>query len=78
MTLAGVIKTDPISENLVLFAKAGFARIDHDETLTGPLIITSTNSKKTTNAFYGVGANYELANGLLLELCMKLTVKTMV
>jgi len=35
MTLAGVIKTDPISENLVLFAKAGFAKIDHDETLTG-------------------------------------------
>lgn len=67
MTLAGVIKTDPISENLVLFAKAGFARIDNDETLTGPLIETSTNSKKTTNFFYGVGANYELANGLAIR-----------
>jgi hypothetical protein len=67
MTLAGVIKTDPISENLVLFAKAGFARIDNDETLTGPLITTSTNSKETTNAFYGVGANYELANGLAIR-----------
>ena len=67
MTLAGVIKTDPISENLVLFAKAGFARIDNDETLTGPLIETSTNSKKTTNVFYGVGANYELANGLAIR-----------
>lgn len=67
MTLAGVIKTDPISENLVLFAKAGFARIDNDETLTGPLITTSTNSKETTNTFYGVGANYELANGLAIR-----------
>ena len=67
MTLAGVIKTDPISENLVLFAKAGFAKIDHDETLTGPLIITSTNSEETTNFFYGIGANYELANGLAIR-----------
>ena len=67
MTLAGVIKTDPISENLVLFAKAGFARIDNDETLTGPLIETSTNSKETTNFFYGIGANYELANGLAIR-----------
>ena len=67
MTLAGVIKTDPISENLVLFAKAGFARIDHKETLTGSLIVTSTNSKKTTNPFYGIGANYELANGLTIR-----------
>ena len=64
MTLAGVIKTDPISENLVLFAKAGFARIDNDETLTGPGIATAKLSKQTTNVFYGVGANYELANGL--------------
>ena len=67
MTLAGVIKTDPISENLVLFAKAGFARIDNDETLTGPLFVTSTNSKKTTNPFYGIGASYELANGLAIR-----------
>ena len=67
MTLAGVIKTDPISENLVLFAKAGFARIDNEATLTGPLILTSTNSKKTTNPFYGIGANYELANGLAIR-----------
>ena len=67
MTLAGVIKTDPISENLVLFAKAGFARIDNDETLTGPEIVTSKLSKKTTNFFYGVGANYELANGLAIR-----------
>ena len=67
MTLAGVIKTDPISENLVLFAKVGFARIDNDETLTGPLINTSTNSEETTNVFYGVGANYELANGLAIR-----------
>ena len=67
MTLAGVIKTDPISENLVLFAKAGFARIDHKETLTGSLIVTSTNSKKTTNPFYGIGASYELANGLAIR-----------
>jgi opacity protein-like surface antigen len=67
MTLAGVIKTDPISENLVLFAKAGFARIDHDETLTGSEIVTSKLSKKTTNFFYGVGANYELANGLSIR-----------
>ena len=67
MTLAGVIKTDPISENLVLFAKAGFARIDNDETLTGPGIVTSKLSKKTTNFFYGVGANYELANGLAIR-----------
>lgn len=67
MTLAGVIKTDPISENLVLFAKAGLARIDNDEVLTGPLIVTSTNSKKTTNPFYGLGANYELANGFAVR-----------
>ena len=67
MTLAGVIKTDPISENLVLFVKAGFARIDNDETLTGPEIVTSKLSKKTTNFFYGVGANYELANGLAIR-----------
>jgi len=67
MTLAGVIKTDPISENLVLFAKAGFARIDNDETLTGPGIATAKLSKQTTNVFYGVGANYELANGLAIR-----------
>ena len=67
MTLAGVIKTDPISENLVLFAKAGFARIDNDETLTGPEIVTSKLSKKTTNFFYGIGASYELANGLAIR-----------
>ena len=67
MTLAGVIKTDPISENLVLFAKAGFARIDNKETLTGALITTSTYSKKTTNLFYGIGAIYELPNGLAIR-----------
>ena len=67
MTLAGVIKTDPISENLVLFAKAGFARIDNEETLTGALITTATYSEKTNNFFYGVGANYELANGLAIR-----------
>ena len=67
MTLAGVIKTDPISENLVLFAKAGLARIDNEETLTGASITTATYSKKTNNFFYGVGANYELTNGLAVR-----------
>jgi OOP family OmpA-OmpF porin len=67
MTIAGVIKTNPIAENLVLFAKAGFARIDHDEVLTGPLIVTSSNSEETTNPFYGIGANYELANGFAIR-----------
>ncbi len=65
MTLAGVIKTDPISENLVLFAKAGLARIDNEETLTGAS--TGTYSKTTTNVFYGIGANYEFANGLAVR-----------
>tara|TARA_Y100000389_G_C17352770_1_gene459372 strand:+ start:338 stop:946 length:609 start_codon:yes stop_codon:yes gene_type:complete len=67
MTLAGMIKTDPIAENLVIFAKAGFARINHDEILTGPLINTSKSRLIETNPFYGIGANYELGNGYIVR-----------
>ena len=62
-TLAGVLKTDPIAENIVLFVKAGLARINNDETLS-----TGVNvNKNTNNAFYGVGANFELPNGLIVR-----------
>ena len=65
MTLAGVIKTDPIAENLVIFAKAGFARNDLHETVSG---LTNTKlSSERTNPFYGIGADYELVNGLAVR-----------
>ena len=63
ITLAGVLKSDPIAENIVLFVKAGLARINNDETLS-----TGVNvNKNTNNAFYGVGANFELPNGLIVR-----------
>ena len=65
MTLAGLLKTDPIAENIVLFVKAGLARIDHDEDISGAS--TNTSSVKTTNTFFGLGADYELPNGLIIR-----------
>ena len=62
-TLAGVLKTDPIADNIVLFVKAGLARINNEETVSD-----GTNvSKNTNNAFYGVGFNVELPNGLIVR-----------
>ena len=65
MTLAGLLKTDPIAENIVLFVKAGLARIDDDEEISG----ASTNSSniKTTDVFYGLGVDYVLPNGLIVR-----------
>ena len=65
MTLAGVIKTDPIAENLVIFAKAGFARNDLHETVSG--LTNTILSADKTNTFYGIGADYELVNGLAVR-----------
>tara|TARA_B110000858_G_C17737003_1_gene443007 strand:+ start:58 stop:639 length:582 start_codon:yes stop_codon:yes gene_type:complete len=62
-TLAGVLKTDPIADNIVLFVKAGLAYIDHDEQVVGGV----SPSEETTNAFYGVGVNVELPNGLIVR-----------
>ena len=65
MTLAGLVKTDPIAENFVLFVKAGLARIHDDEEVSG----ASTNKSdiKTNDIFYGLGINYELPNGLIVR-----------
>ncbi len=64
-TVAGVIKSDPIANNLVFFIKGGLARIDHDETISGdPTVNTSV---KTTNLFYGLGANYEFSKDLAIR-----------
>lgn len=63
ITLAGVLKTDPIADNIVLFVKAGLANIKNDEALS-----TGVNvNKNTNNTFYGVGANFELPNGLIVR-----------
>ena len=62
-TFAGVLKSDPIVMNTVLFVKAGVAFINQDEQVVGG----ASTSEKTTNAFFGVGANYELSNGLVLR-----------
>ena len=65
MTLAGLLKTDPIAENILLFVKAGLARIHDDEEVSG----ASTNKSdiKTNDIFYGLGINYELPNGLIVR-----------
>ncbi len=65
MTVAGLLKTDPIAENIVLFVKAGLARIHDDEEISG----ASTNKTdiKTNDIFYGLGINYELPNGLIVR-----------
>ena len=62
-TFAGVLKTEPVAYNTVLFVKAGVAFINHDEQVVG----AASTSEKTTNAFFGVGANYELPSGLVLR-----------
>jgi OOP family OmpA-OmpF porin len=62
-TLAGVLKTDPIAENIVLFVKAGLAYIDHDEQVVGG----AAPSEETTNTYFGIGANFELPNGLIVR-----------
>ncbi len=62
-TLAGVLKSDPFAENIVLFVKAGLAHIKNDETLSNGVNV----NKNTNNAFYGVGANFELPNGLIVR-----------
>ena len=65
MTLGGLLKTDPIKENFVIFVKAGLARIHDDEEISG----ASTNKSdiKTNDTFYGLGINYELPNGLIVR-----------
>jgi len=65
ITLAGVIKSDPIANNLVFFIKGGLARIDHDEAISGAA--TLNTSVKTTNLFYGLGANYEFSKDLAIR-----------
>ena len=62
-TFAGVLKTDPIAENIVLFVKAGLAYIDHDEQVVGG----ASPSEETTNTYFGIGANFELPNGLIVR-----------
>ena len=62
-TLAGVLKSDPIAENIVLFVKAGLAYIDHDEQVVGG----TSPSEETTNTYFGIGANFELPNGLIVR-----------
>jgi len=64
-TVAGVIKSDPIANNLVFFIKGGLARIDHDEAISGGA--TLNTSVKTTNLFYGLGANYEFSKDLAIR-----------
>ena len=65
MTVGGLLKTDPIKENFVIFVKAGLARIHDDEEISG----ASTNKSdiKTNDTFYGLGINYELPNGLIVR-----------
>jgi opacity protein-like surface antigen len=65
LTAAGVLKSDPIANNLVFFIKGGLARIDHDEDISGGA--TENNSVKSTNLFYGLGANYEFSKGLAIR-----------
>jgi len=65
-TVAGVIKSDPIANNLVFFIKGGLARIDHDEAISGGETPLNT-SVKTTNLFYGLGANYEFSKDLAIR-----------
>ena len=65
ITLAGLLKTDPIAENFVLFLKAGLARIDNDEEISGAA--TNSSNVKTTNTFFGLGVDYELPNGLIVR-----------
>ena len=50
--------------NTVLFVKAGVAFINQDEQ---EVVSGASTSEKTTNAFFGVGANYELSNGLVIR-----------
>jgi opacity protein-like surface antigen len=64
-TIAGVLKSDPIANNLVFFIKGGLARIDHDEDISGD--ISQKTSVKSTNLFYGLGANYEFSKGLAIR-----------
>ena len=65
LTAAGVLKSDPIANNLVFFIKGGLARIDHDENISGGA--TQNSSVKSTNLFYGLGANYEFSKGLAIR-----------
>jgi hypothetical protein len=65
VTAAGVLKSDPIANNLVFFIKGGLARIDHDENISGGA--TQNSSVKSTNLFYGLGANYEFSKGLAIR-----------
>ena len=63
-TLAGVLKSNPVmNDKLVFFAKAGFAEIKSDETLSDG----NSFSKDTTNAYYGLGLEYNLNNDLALR-----------
>jgi hypothetical protein len=64
-TAAGVLKSDPIANNLVFFIKGGLARIDHDENVSGGQ--TQNSNVKSTNLFYGLGANYEFSKGLAIR-----------
>jgi OOP family OmpA-OmpF porin len=64
-TVAGVIKSDPIANNLVFFIKGGLARIEHDEAISGDASLNT--SVKTTNLFYGLGASYEFSKDLAIR-----------
>ena len=65
MTLAGLLKTDPIAENILLFVKAGLARIHDDEEVSGAA--TNQSDLTTTDFFYGLGVDYQLPNGLIVR-----------
>ena len=63
LTLAGVIKSNPINK-FVFFGKAGFARIENDEVLSNG----NSFNKKTTNAYYGLGVEYSVSSDVSIRL----------
>lgn len=65
LTLAGLLKTDPIAEKATIFVKAGLARIKDEEDVTGSS--TNSSSRTDTNTFFGLGVDFELPNGLIVR-----------
>lgn len=63
LTLAGVIKSNPINK-FVFFGKAGFAKIENDEVLSNG----NSFNKKTTNAYYGLGVEYSVSSDVSIRL----------
>ena len=65
LTLAGLIKSDPIAEKATIFVKAGLARIKDEEDISGAS--TSSSSRTDTNPFFGFGVDFEMSNGLIVR-----------